>query len=53
MTETWCRGCKQTVHITHSDDECEAGNANLKVPSELKASRVHEREAEEKPGSGW
>ncbi len=53
MTMTYCRGCGNDVHITHKDEDCPADNADLKTPDHLKASRIHEREVEEDPGSGW
>ena len=37
MTMSYCRGCKRDVHITHSDEDCEAGAANLRVPDELRS----------------
>ena len=37
MTMTYCRACGNDVHITHSDDECPAGNADLRVPDDLRA----------------
>jgi hypothetical protein len=52
MTETYCRSCRQTVHITHSDDDCPKDDADIKTPDHLKPKNVHKREGEE-PGGGW
>lgn len=39
MTETYCRSCNRTVHITHDGDDCPASNdPNLRVPTELRAA---------------
>lgn len=36
MTMTYCRSCGEDVHITHGDDDCPEGDANLRVPDELR-----------------
>ena len=46
MTMTYCRRCGADVSITHSDDDCPEGNADLRVPDSLRADRVTREEAE-------
>lgn len=43
---TYCRGCGEDVHITHDDEDCPAGDADLRTPDHLKADRVHEERHE-------
>lgn len=45
MTMTYCRTCGNDVHITH---DCPEGEADLRVPVELRASRVESEGVEER-----
>lgn len=46
MTMTYCRTCDADVHITHDAEDC-SGEPNLKVPSDLRASRVEREVSDE------
>jgi len=44
MTETYCHNCGETVSITHSDEDCPAGNADIRTPPHLRAHRAEQYE---------
>jgi len=52
MTMTYCRACGNDVYITHKDDDCPAGEADLRVPEGLRGPIERDPEPERGEGGG-